>query len=191
MLHKPLTELQKELQEKGFTYTPYTAEEINEAVEYFGTLPQVLIEYYQRIGYIKIPNSTEEHITIHSPKNLIMFHQKDAPFLSLSDEYCGMFELAVKREDLNEENPPVYISGEVAFMQVEEPEIEEELQKEGLLFKFEDGDGDEINLYICGRSSCFEEDFSLPDELSEDISPLNDLLSAINYFFRYDDAFAK
>ncbi|MGY3777901.1 hypothetical protein [Isobaculum melis] len=185
MQNLSMKELKENLASKGFQLTPYSEEEINQAKEYFGQLPETLVAYYQLIGKVDLSNNHGAHITIVSPTELIKINGKEGDFIKIADEYCGMFDVAIKTENLNEANPQVYLSGEVAYYVIEDDEEKEnELKEAGLLF------ADEDFIYLSGQVRELSEEMKTQEEdESEDVNYLEDLLTAINYFFRYEEAF--
>ncbi|MGY3777902.1 hypothetical protein [Isobaculum melis] len=181
MQHLSMRELKENLVSKGFQLTPYSEEEINEAIAYFGQLPETLVAYYQLIGRIDFTDVDDGYIEIISPAELISRSSEENLFINIADEYCYSFELAIKKENLNEESPEVYLGGEVAYGMTEGNE--QALTDAGILFASEDF------RYISGHLK------GLSDVLcmygvseGEDINYLEDLLTAINYFFQYQEA---
>ena len=174
ILDMDMKELKEIITDKGISHTLYSKEEIGKAASYFNGLPEKLIEYYQLIGSVTLG---EPRINIYSPDELIKNNKSDAEFIVIAFDYCGMFGLAVKDTDLKEDNPVIYLTGEVTVTALEDEELEEELQDKNLLFETED------DIYI----SCLTSDMSnaLLPELPQNINVLKNLLSAFNFFIKY------
>lgn len=184
MKNMTIAELKEDLSKKGFKLTPYSEGEINQAINFFGDLPETLIEYYQLIGKIDLNGNHGAHIYIISPGDLVKTHAIGFDFMKFADEYCGMFDLSLKKEDIKLDNPEIYMSGEVVYgiLEIHEDK-EEKWRDEKLLFEDEE-DG---ILYLSGQVPELSEELKTDD--NENTNPLQDLLTAINYFFRYDEAF--
>jgi hypothetical protein len=173
-LDTDIKELKKELDSKGITNIPYPQEDIEKAIHHFNGLPKKLTEYYQLIGSVELD---EPKINIYSPNELIENNNIEDEFIDIAFDYYGMFGLAIKQTDLKDNNPIIYLSGEVAIMALEDDELEEKLNAENLLFEI----GDDV--YI----SCLTKDMSneLLPELSDDINVLKDLVTSLNFFTKY------
>lgn len=90
---------------KLFNVTPNTGfcnNEINNAVDKWGAIPKVLVEYYSQLG---------KHNDINRSQNFLiapdeLYEVKD--YLIFYIENQGAAEWGIKQSDLSKENPPVY-----------------------------------------------------------------------------------
>jgi len=91
----------------GYTLAPYSKEDIQKAVDKFGRLPEVLIEYYEKIG--EIEDEEDHSLQIFAPEYLSV---RTPGFLDFSREIADMAALAISLNDLEQNNPVVYCCGE-------------------------------------------------------------------------------
>ena len=91
----------------------YSDEDIAFLKERFGNLPEVLEDYYRKAGMTEALRHLQDEWILpeHYKNHNWLKEEKD--FYILMNENQGVFQLGIRREDMNESNPPVYyIDGE-------------------------------------------------------------------------------
>ena len=91
----------------------YSDEDIAFLKERFGNLPEVLEDYYRKAGMTEaLRHLQDEWILPEHYKNWTWLKEEKDLYI-LMNENQGVFQLGIRREDMNESNPPVYyIDGE-------------------------------------------------------------------------------
>ena len=91
----------------------YSDEDIAFLKEMFGDLPKVLEDYYRKAGMTEaLRHLQDEWILPEHYKNWTWLKEEKDLYI-LMNENQGVFQLGIRREDMNESNPPVYyIDGE-------------------------------------------------------------------------------
>ena len=86
-------------------------EEINELKQLYGTLPKVLEDFLRTLGNTsKLQQGQDEWLFPAYYKKYTWMRSKEyADYLILMNENQGVYQLVIKREDLQKENPPVYV----------------------------------------------------------------------------------
>ncbi|MGY3777100.1 hypothetical protein [Isobaculum melis] len=107
---KTIDELKQYYIEKGRNFTPYSQELIDAAVEKYGALPSILIEYYQKIGEVEDLYSDPFHI--FAPDDFYVWEADTNDYLIFSSEMQGVCDYGIRCSDLKEDNPVVYGSGD-------------------------------------------------------------------------------
>lgn len=104
-----IDELKKFCQGDGYTMQACTQEEINDALTRVNKLPSLMIEYLKKIGYIW---TDDDNIRTYGGTGYDFYCPAE---LEIEDEYLifgadmhGTENVAIKVNDLGEDNPPVY-----------------------------------------------------------------------------------
>lgn len=104
--------LKKAYKKEGISCKKYSKKEINEAIKKWGSLPKVLIEYYETIGLIEGDMDHPYHIFY--PEDLYIYEDgvnTKKKYLVFASEMQGVETLSFALEDLNKENPVLYVLG--------------------------------------------------------------------------------
>lgn len=109
----------------GYLMEACSQDEINDALEHINTLPSLMIEYLQKIGYIWTDDFDIRSIggtgyDFYSPAELKI----NGEYLIFGADMHGTENVAIKVSDLSQDNPPVYYMLEGY----------DEAQQEGTLF---------------------------------------------------------
>ncbi|MCL2114728.1 MAG: hypothetical protein FWH29_00725 [Methanobrevibacter sp.] len=109
-----IDDLKKIWMKAGYKLSPYSKEDIEKAINTFGTLPDVLIEYYEKIG--EIENQYTEHgMHIHAPTDLSIDTDNEKEFLWFSSEMQSVDIFAISLKDIDQKNPVVYCCGDSTY----------------------------------------------------------------------------
>jgi len=86
----------------------FSEDEILEFKNIYGNIPKVLSDYYLQLGKIKKLNNTQDQII--EPKNLKLSKNKDFLIFYVENQWACVW--GISKNDLNIDNPPVYMSYE-------------------------------------------------------------------------------
>lgn len=108
-----IDDLKKVWLEAGYELNPYTKEEIDEAIKRFGTLPSLLIEYYEKIG--EIEDDYQHSIHVIGPAHLytqVDGEENPRTLLMFASEMQGVCDYGIDEKDMIQKNPLVYCGGD-------------------------------------------------------------------------------
>ncbi|WP_271001749.1 hypothetical protein [Listeria seeligeri] len=99
---------------------PYSKEEIDVAIEKCGTLPKILINYFEIIGSIfennqvvmqEFPIDIDGPYWLHETVTGKGNDEKDE-YIKIASDIYGTIEFVIRKSDSNEENPEIYLSSD-------------------------------------------------------------------------------
>ena len=86
----------------------YSDEDIDFLKEMFGGLPSVLEDYYRKAGRNEKLMSLQDEWILPEHYKTWDWLKEEKDFYILMNENQGVFQLGIRREDMNQPNPPVY-----------------------------------------------------------------------------------
>jgi hypothetical protein len=86
----------------------FPAEEIAAVREHYGALPQVLTDYYAELGADNALNATQDRLI--PPGELFSPAYQDEEYLVFYEENQGVCHWGIRKADLTQDDPPVYIT---------------------------------------------------------------------------------
>lgn len=108
-----IEDLKKVWQDTGVDLQPCTKAEIEQTVKKLGPLPEVLVEYYKKIGMIK--SKLPLKFIINMPDHLVVTQDGEDngnKYMIIANEMQGVCDFGIALEDVTQQNPVVYCSGE-------------------------------------------------------------------------------
>ena len=86
----------------------YSDEDIAFLKEMFGSLPEVLEDYYRKAGRTEILKHLQDEWILPEHYQNRNWLKQEKDFYILMNENQGVFQFGIRREDMNKSNPPVY-----------------------------------------------------------------------------------
>lgn len=93
----------------------FQEKEILEYKNFCENIPQILIEFYTQLGKVEKLNQTQDQLL--EPKKLKWSTNKDYLIFYIENQYVCVW--GISKNDLNSENPPVYVSYDEVSWQIE------------------------------------------------------------------------
>ncbi len=89
------------------SFNGYPSEEISYLKQLYGTLPEVLEEYYHIAGNTKAFHHVQDHWI--KPKDACLWENlRNSGYMAVLNENQGCCQACIRLEDLKEDDPPVY-----------------------------------------------------------------------------------